>query len=179
MKTLETYKIASKSIRVFLIQTNVNRLLLLDFIEYSINRGTLKALVTKFNLKIKLIQNSIRSFLMFRKNVYLHLVTLWKSIESRISLNKIGKKKKNSILAHNFLTPNSKILFIRSFIKSKVREYVRSLQAFKTSQLPGNQKPFPLDMLGTNFIRQITLQIESEIMPKRMSLKKNLTKKNN
>lgn len=178
MKILEVCKSTSRYLKILSIKKKVNKVLVADFIEYSLSRGTLKGLVVNFFKRIKLIQTATRLFLGSRNKVYSNLITLWKSIENRISLTNLKKKKKKSqSLKNNFLTLNSKVLFIRSFIKSKVREHVKSIQLYNHSLLPKSQRPPPLDMLGSTFLSQASLHIESAIMPKRLSIKKSTSKK--
>ena len=175
---MEVCKSASRYLKVLSIKKKVNRVLLADFIEYSLSRGALKGLIVSFFKRIHFIQSSVRLFLEFRKKVYSNLLTHWKNIDSRISLTNLKKKKKKkSNIINTFFTANSKILFIRSFIKSKVREYVKSLELHSHLFLPKSQKPPPLDMLGPSFLSQATLHIESAIIPKRLSIKKSGSKK--
>jgi hypothetical protein len=174
MRLKKTNSQVTELCKVKILQRHFSKTLIVNFFEFSIGKGILKGIVRTLCQRVALIQNSLKYCLAYRKKVYGALLEQWKIVESTISLSNIKKKGRKSIKNQIFISDESKLLYIRSYIKAKVKDYLKLLQEYKTSKQPSSQKPSQPDMLSLQFIQQATSQIQNSMSQKRLSIRRSI-----
>jgi hypothetical protein len=172
LRTDEVYLKITHFCKVKLLQRCLFKETVDNFVEYTIGTGILRGIVANLAYKVLTIQRNLKNCLAYRRKVYEALLANWETLESSISLKNVKKKEKRGSINQNFLSNKSKLLFIQSYIKSKVKYYLESLKTFEKSSLSNSCKPLPLDMLSSTFLQQASIHIKTSLLQKRLSTRK-------
>ena len=170
----KAYSQMAELCKVRILQRSFSKTIVVKVIEYSIGKGILKGIVSSLCQRVAVIQKTLKCCMAYRKKVYAALLEQWKTLESSISLSNIKKKGRKSIKGQIFISDESKLLYIRSYIKAKVKDYLKLLQDYRRPGQSNSLKPLQPDMLSSQFIQQAATQIQNSMSQKRLSIRKSI-----
>ena len=100
--------------------------------------------------------------------------------ENQISLKKYKKKGKSNKINYKFLPNEEKLIYIKQYVKEKIKEHVRKIKDFKSQSLsiPQEQESYPksLNLLSDQSLQEITDKIKKLATGARLDVRKSIRK---
>jgi hypothetical protein len=166
---------AYEKCRILSLGRIIERTVLTEGCEKFLTFTMLCKLMIQWNKTIIKIQRWARKCMEYKNIVYKGALDQWNRLENAISLRPTKKRGKSFKPRPVFIKDEVKIHQIRFFIKLQLKNYAKAQIIYKASlqekrNFPAT-KPQPLNMLGSNFLHEISKQITSNTSVKRLSMR--------
>ena len=143
-------------------------------------KNKLQLLILNLKGKVVLIQTWLKKCLLYRKFMYRSILNHWNMSENQISLKKYKKKGKSNKINYKFLPNEEKLIYIKQYVKEKIKEHVRKIKDFKSQSLsiPQEQESYPksLNLLSDQSLQEITDKIKKLATGARLDVRKSIRK---